>query len=186
MFQLKCIVDVWKSKKVQTFIDYHFWQHLIDPVSVQNLFDSRAKTETDQNKFQEDVTEAVNNAERRVCVEQLVTYCEEAMTKAFSKNEQLLDLVTKTSDPASVAVDLEKVAERQHRPKRWNSQECKGPNRAVPQQWKDITVFKWDYKKVSSSKASNSKVPTPSTEKKRKLLIAQQKREKVERQNELA
>ena len=80
-----------------------------DPVNekVQRLFDSPAKAKTDQNKFQKDVTEAVNNAERRVCNEQLVTNCEEAMTKAFSKNEQLLEIATKTSDPAFVAANLQ-------------------------------------------------------------------------------
>ena len=81
-----------------------------DPVheKVQKLFESRAKAEADLNKIQREVTEAVNNAERRVRIERLVTYCEEAMTKAFSKNEQLLELAKKTSNPAFVKADLEK------------------------------------------------------------------------------
>ena len=81
-----------------------------DPVNekVQKLFERRAKTEADLNKTQREVTEAVNDAERRVRIERLVTYCEEAMTKAFSKNEQLFELAKKTSDPASVKADLEK------------------------------------------------------------------------------
>ena len=66
---------------------------------VQKLFDSRAKAETDLNKCQKD---------RRVRVERLVTSCEEAMIKAFAKNEQLLELAKKTNDPATVTADLEK------------------------------------------------------------------------------
>ena len=72
------------------------------------MFKNHAKDEADLKKFQREVTEAVNNAERRVRIKCLVTYCEEAMTKAFSKNEQLLELVRTTSDPAPVKADLEK------------------------------------------------------------------------------
>ena len=80
-----------------------------DPVheKVQKLFESRTKAEAGLNKTQRDVTEAVNNAERSVRVERLVTHCEEALTKGFAKNEQLLELAKKTSDPAPVRADLE-------------------------------------------------------------------------------
>ena len=56
-----------------------------DPLleKVQKLYDSRANAEADLNRYQEDVTEAVNNADRRVRVERLVTSCEEAMTRSF-------------------------------------------------------------------------------------------------------
>ena len=59
-----------------------------DPIheKVQKLYDSRAKAEADLNMYQKDVREAVNNADRRVRVERMVTSCEEAMTKAFAKN----------------------------------------------------------------------------------------------------
>ena len=81
---------------------------MADPIQekVEKLFDSRAKAEADLIKFQRDVTEAVSNADRRVRVERLVTCCEEAMTKAFTKNEQLLELAQKTIDPDSVTADL--------------------------------------------------------------------------------
>ena len=56
-----------------------------DPLleKVQKLYDSRANAEADLNRYQEDVTEAVNNADRRVRVERLATSCEEAMTRSF-------------------------------------------------------------------------------------------------------
>ena len=50
----------------------------------------------------------VVTSERRVRVERLVTHCDEFMTKAFSKNEQLFELTKKTNDPASTSADLEK------------------------------------------------------------------------------
>ena len=68
-----------------------------DPIheKVQKLYDSCAKAEAFLNRYQKDVTAAVNNADRRVRVERLVTSCEEAMTKAFAKNEQLIELAKK-------------------------------------------------------------------------------------------
>ena len=74
----------------------------------QKVFESRAKVEADLKNFHKDVTKKVNNAERRVRVERLVTYCEEAMPKAFSKNERLLELAQKTSGPESIKADSEK------------------------------------------------------------------------------
>ena len=59
------------------------------------LSESRAKADADLNKTQRDVTEAVNNAERPVRDERLVIDCGEAMTKAFAKNELLLELAKK-------------------------------------------------------------------------------------------
>ena len=50
----------------------------------------------------------MNNSEHRVPVERLVTFCDEIMTKAFSQNEQLLELAKKTNDKALISADLEK------------------------------------------------------------------------------
>ena len=75
---------------------------------IQKLFDGRLKTETELKKVQNEIVDAVNNSERRVRVERLVTSCDELMSKAFSKNEQLSELAKKTNDPASTSADLEK------------------------------------------------------------------------------
>ena len=159
-----------------------------DPVheKVQKLFESRAKTEADLNKIQKEVTEAVSNAERRVRIERLVTYCEEAMTKAFSKNEQLLELARKTSDPASVKADLEKwlndttvLNDGILKSAREYIYQCPNVERLSQSSAKTS-------KKVKSSKASSSKVSKSSSQRQRELLIAQHKREEIERQNEAA
>ena len=78
------------------------------PEKIQKLFDGRLKAETELKKVQNEIIDAVNNSQRRVRVERLVTYCDELMTKAFSKIEQLLELTKKTNDPASTSADLEK------------------------------------------------------------------------------
>ena len=52
--------------------------------------------------------EAVDNAEKKVRVESLVKLCEEAMTKAFGKHDQLFSSADKTTDPDAMKNDLEK------------------------------------------------------------------------------
>ena len=76
---------------------------------VAKLHDSRAKAEAELNKIQQKLNDAIGNAERRVRGDRLITSCEEAMTKAFAKkNELLLDLANKSTNPESVNPDLEK------------------------------------------------------------------------------
>ena len=88
-----------RLKKLGRILIATFDNIMTDPVNekVQRLFDSRATAEADLNTFQKDVSRS-----------KLLTYCEDAMTKAFSKNEQLLELAKKTSDPGSVTEDLGK------------------------------------------------------------------------------
>ena len=154
---------------------------------VQKLFDSRAKAETDLNKCQKDVTQAVNNVNRRVRVERLVTSCEEAMTKAFAKNEQLLELAKKTNDPATVTADLEKwlnVTSIQNDEILRNAREyidqCPKTDNS------SLISVEASTKRTKSSKASSSKVSKTSSQRQRDLLIAKHKREEIERQNEAA
>ena len=154
---------------------------------VQKLFDSRAKAETDLNKCQKDVTQAVNNADRRVRVERLVTSCEEALIKAFAKNEQLLELAKKTNDPATVTVDLEKWLNDTtvqndavlRTAREYIDQFSKTDNSS------QISV-EASIKRTKSSKASSSKGSKTSSQLQRALLIAKHKREEIQRQNEAA
>ena len=158
-----------------------------DPIhgKVQKLYDSRAKAEADLNIYQKDVTEAVNNADRRVRVERLVTSCEEAMTKIFAKNEQLLELAKKTNDPATVTADLEKwlnVTSIQNDEilRREYIDQCPRADNSSQTSVKAATV------KTKSSKGTSSKISKTSSQRQRDLLIAKYKREEIERQNEAA
>ena len=153
--------------------------------NVQKLFDSRAKAKTVLNKYQKSVTEAVNNADKRVRVEQLVTSCEEAMIKAFAKKEQLLELAKKTNNPATVTADLEKWLndttvqnDAVLRSAREYIYRCPKTDNSSQTSVKAATV------KTKSSKASSSKVSKTSSQRQRDLLMAKHRREEVERQNE--
>ena len=46
-------------------------------------------------RIQQQIVEAVDNGDRRVRVERLVKSCNDAMTKAIAKNDQLHSLATK-------------------------------------------------------------------------------------------
>ena len=160
-----------------------------DPLNekVQKLYDSRAKAEADLNRYQNDVTDAVNNAERRVRVEWLATSCEEALTKAFAKNEQLLELAKKTNDPATVTADLEKWLndttvqnDAVLRNAREYIDQCPKTDNSS-----QISV-EVSTNRTKSSKASSCKVSKTSSQRQRDLLIAKHKREEIERQNEAA
>ena len=74
---------------------------------VRKLFESRAKAESELQRLQEKVQDAVENKDRRVRVERLVTSCDEVMTKLFAKHEQLFELAGKTEDSSLVKQDLE-------------------------------------------------------------------------------
>ena len=74
---------------------------------VRKLHENGAKAETELQKLQEKVQDAVENNDRRVRMERLVTSCDEAMTKLFAKHEQLFELSGKTEDPSLVKQDLE-------------------------------------------------------------------------------
>ena len=162
---------------------------MADPIldKVNKLFESRAKAEIELKKFQKDVIDAVNNTERRVRVERLVMSCDEAMMKAFAKNEQLLELAKKTADPPSVTADLEK----------WlnditvlNDEVLKTARDYLDQYPKTDTSSQTSVntttKKAKSSKSSSSKVSKSSSQRQRDLLIAKHKREEIEKQNEAA
>ena len=77
------------------------------PDKVRKLFESRAKAETELQRLQAKVQDAVENKDRRVRIESLVTSCDEAMTKLFAKHEQLFELAGKTEDPSLVTQNLE-------------------------------------------------------------------------------
>ena len=74
---------------------------------IRKLFGSRSKAETELRTAQQKVQDAVEDGERRVRVERLVSSCEEAMTTLLSKHDLLLNLATKTEDPSLDKHDLE-------------------------------------------------------------------------------
>ena len=121
------------------------------------------------------------NSERRVRVERLVTYCDELMSKAFSKNEQLLELAKKTNDPAPTSADLEKWL---HETTVNNDEILKRAREYIDEQPQSKKLSQNSRKtttvRTKCSKASSSKLSKTSSQRQRDLIIAQQRREEIE------
>ena len=152
---------------------------------IQKLFDGRLEAETELKKVQNEIVDAVNNSERRVRVERLVTYCDELMSKAFSKKEQLSELAKKTNDPASTSADLEKWL---HETTVNNDEILKRAREYIDEQPQSEKLSqncrKTTTVRTKSSKASSSKLSKTSSQRQRDLIIAQQRREEIEKQHE--
>ena len=156
---------------------------------VRQLFESRTKAETELQRLQEKVQDAVENKNRRVRIEKLVTSCDEAMTKLFAKHEQLFELAGKTEDPSLVTQDLEtRLNEVTNR----NVESLKTAREYIDQSplvdaasQSSTTVTK--SKQLSKMSASRtSRQSRTSSQQQRGLLIAKQRRQEIERQNKAA
>ena len=75
---------------------------------VQKLHENRLKAQTELNTLQQKILDSILNGDRRVRVKRLVKETEDAMTNAFTRNEQLITLASKTSDSGTIQADLEK------------------------------------------------------------------------------
>ena len=129
----------------------------------------------------------MENKDRRVRVERLVTSCDEAMTKLFAKHEQLFELAGKTEDPSLVKQDLEtwlnEVTTR-------NDEILKKAPDYIDQcplvdgaSQSSTTVFKSKQPSKTSASRTSTQSRT-SSQRQRDLLIAKQRKEEIERQNE--
>ena len=150
---------------------------MADPVpeKIQKLFDNRLEAGTELEKNQYEIIDAVNNSDRRVRVERLVTYCDEFMSKAFSKNEQLLELAKITNDPASTSADLKKWF---HETTANNDEILKKARDYIDEHLQSEKLSQNSRKittsRTKSNKVSSSKTPKTSSQPKR---LAKQKQE---------
>ena len=74
---------------------------------VVKLHESRTEAESDLKRIHQQIVEAVENGDRRVRVERLVKNCDDAITKAIDKNDQLRSLATKADNSALLIKELE-------------------------------------------------------------------------------
>ena len=156
---------------------------------VKKLFESRAKAETELQRLQENVQDAVENKDRRVRIERLVTSCDEAMTKLFAKHEQLFELAGKTEDPSLVTQDLEtwlnEVTTRNDeilKKARDYIDQCPLVD-AASQSSTTVTKSKQPSKPSTSRTSRQSRT---SSQRQRDLLNAKQRKVEIEKQNEAA
>ena len=149
---------------------------------VQKCFESCLKAGTELKKVQNDIIDAVDPSERRARVVQLVESCKAAMNKALANNGKLSELATKSNDPAMTTADFEKglcdvTAENDEILKKARDYLDQYPEQdKISQCTRQTTTVR-----SKSSKATSSKVSKTSSQRQRDLIIAQQRREVIER-----
>ena len=127
--------------------------------------------------------------DRRIQVERLVTSCDEAMTKLFAKHEQLFEMAGKTENLSLVKQDLEtwlnEVTTRNDeilKKAREYIDQCPLVD-GVSQFSTTVTKSKQPSK---TSALMTSRISRTSSQCQGDLLIAEQRKEEIERQNEAA
>ena len=133
--------------------------------------------------LQQKILDSITIGDRKVRVERLVKETEDAMTKAFDRNAQLLTLASKSSDSEAVHAYLEKwlseVTEQRDeilRQARENIDSCTGSD--VKSHSSVSTVNK------NASKRSSTSVKTKTSGQRQKdILLATNRRKEPERQN---
>ena len=73
----------------------------------KKLDESLSKAETECKMYQQQLLEAADNTQRKERVRRLVKSCEEAMTMAFGKHEELYSFADKTTHPEAWKSDLQ-------------------------------------------------------------------------------
>ena len=156
---------------------------------LQKAFESRTKAESDLGSIQKRIVDAVSKPARRVHVERLIVACKEAMVKAFDKNDQLFPFAEKTTEPAKLKSELENWVDEVTlqndailKTAREYLDQCPPTSDVNSQSSKP-----GNNENLSKSSSKTSKVASKtSSQRQRDLLVAQQRREEIERQNEAA
>ena len=125
----------------------------------------------------------MENKDRRVRVERLVTSCDEAMAKLFAKHEQFFELAGKTEDPSLVEQDLNT----------WLN-EVNAGNDVILKKARDIIdqcplgdgASQLSTTVTKSTQPSKTSTSRTSRQRQKDLLIAKQRKEDIERENEAA
>ena len=145
---------------------------------------SRSKAETELQRLQRKVNDAVDNEDRGVRVERLAQSCDEAITKWLSKLEQLFEFASKTENPSLVKTDLENSLAAVTTPNDAILKKARDYIDQYPNT--DASSKPPTAKKTQPSKTSSYRQSRTSSQKQRYLLNAQQRKEEVEKQNEAA
>ena len=138
---------------------------------VRKLFESRSKAETELRRAQQKVQDAVEDGERRVRVERLVSSCEEAMTTLLSKHDLLLNLATKIW-LSEVTTQNDTILKKA----RSYIDEC--PSVDVASEPSTAATPK-NKQPSKTSSAKTSRQSRTSSQRQRDLLIAKQRKEEI-------
>ena len=165
------------------------------------LFEARFKFQVELEKAQKEIEESVQKKVRRVKVERLVNTCEEQLTAAVSKNDELLHLARKLNESDTVKAELETwLKELTSNNDRFLSMarqyiDSLDEEPAVGETSRNLDSSSQKPKSTTSkaqssvskkSSAVASSQSKTSSQRKKELLLAKMRREEIERKNEAA
>ena len=151
---------------------------------MSKLLESREKVESEVKRLHHQIDEAVQNCDRRVRVERLVTSCKDAMSKAIRRLDQLLERTLNLDDSASLLKKQETwlnvlttindvVLKRAHQ-----------YSDSLPATDKTSQSSSKTAKKTVSTRSGNSVTSKTSSWRQKDFLIAKHRREELESQHE--
>ena len=150
---------------------------------VQKLHENQLEAQTELNTLQQKKLDSITNGDRRVRVERFVKETEDAMTKAFTRNDQLLTLASKTSDSETIQTDLEKwLSEVTEQNDEVLRRACEYNDSCIGSDVKSHSSVGTVNK--SASKRSSTSVETKTlSQRQEDLLLATHRRDELKRQN---
>ena len=151
--------------------------------NMKKLFKARSNPEYELRNIHIDITEAIDRQDRRVKVERLVTKLEDFFTKLVQKNEELFDLASKAENTDSIYAVLEQ----------WLNDVTKKNDKFLLAAKSYIdsvadrdTVCEGVNSQGQSKRNSRRTASSMSSQHKHDFLMAEQKRDNAEKQEQAA
>ena len=154
--------------------------------NVQKLYESRLKAQTELNSLQQKIFDSIANADRRVKLERLVKEAEDSMTRAFSKNEQVFALASKTTNAEALKAYLEQWLKMVTELNDEILRKAREYIDACPAADEKSHSSVGTVNKKASKRSSISTKSKTSSQKQKELVLAIQRREELARQSENA
>ena len=150
---------------------------------VKKLYAARSKREAELHAIHEDILHCINSQSRRVKVERLVTKCSEAFMTVVDKNEDLIAFAGKTEDPSALVPSLESYLEAMTTK---NDKILTSARNYINSAGDKVSEFQEPRAPILSRLPSIMTSSKTSSQRKHDYVIANMKREEIEKQNEAA
>ena len=150
---------------------------------LKKLFNRRYNLESDLCNIHKDITDAIDRQNRKIKVERLVSKLKDVFSKLVQKNEELLDLASKTENPDSIYPVLEQ----------WLDDKTKNNDKFLLAARSYIdsvadrdTVYEGVNPQGQSKRSSRQTTQSMSSQRKHEFLMAKLKREEAKKQEQAA
>ena len=150
---------------------------------VKKLYAARSKREAELHAIHEDILQCINSQSRRVKVERLVTKCNEAFMTVVDKNEDLIAFAGKTEDPSALVPSLESYLEAMTTK---NDKILTSARNYINSADDKVSEFQEPRASIRSRLPSIMTSSKTSSQRKHDYVIANMKREEIEKHNEAA